>query len=565
VTLAIAVRPSLRARATLALFAIVLFNPMSFGGGYLSRVIRDPVYASFTGLVIACAIGLLLRRHQSLSRLLRWSIGLGVAFSCFWLTREEGIWLAPTLAILLGFTALSIANRRDDRWPLRLTTCALPLLIWGAALLMICTLNQKHYGVFATSELKATPFLDAYGALTRVKHETFDPRVPVPAEVRQKIYAVSPAFAELQPMLEGPQGRGWTGVAAEQVPDLHGEMGSWFLWAFRQAVATAGHAKTGGDAMNFYRRLADEVNAACDSGKLPALPRRSTLQPPWDWRNVSPVSSRVFRGLKLVSTFNGFTTETPRSQGDESGIASFSETTGTTFSPLDPPMMRVSGWGFSPATDIDLRVMLSSGRVWPSTLTWNDSPELYAALQARGQSSPRAMHAKFTLSYPAAADAQLVVQSGSTTIVTLPLDGSPRRIDDPNLQMYVPAAVRDVDPEAFTLLRNARLKTITLIARLYQLLTPIAAIATITAFLVQLAAFVAGRRSVWPVVTLSLILAIFARLTLLALIDVTSFPALIPIYLAPTYALLLIVCPVTLLDAAAAARDWISRPLPRSV
>lgn len=41
-------------------------------------------------------------------------------------------------------------------------------------------------------------------------------------------------------------------------------------WVLRKAAWTAGYYDTAQDAENFWRAVADEINAACDAGLVPA-------------------------------------------------------------------------------------------------------------------------------------------------------------------------------------------------------------------------------------------------------------------------------------------------------
>ena len=78
------------------------------------------------------------------------------------------------------------------------------------AILAICSLNLHYYGLFAITEYDSPVFLKAYGSLTRVIPETWQPLIPVSAETRQRIYAVSPTFKQLNP--------GWKGILAGCMP-----------------------------------------------------------------------------------------------------------------------------------------------------------------------------------------------------------------------------------------------------------------------------------------------------------------------------------------------------------
>jgi len=76
----------------------------------------------------------------------------------------------------------------------------------------VAALNGARYGVTAVTEIKSPEFLAAYGALLRVKHKGWKPTVPVPEDVRERLYDVSPAFAELKPSLAGEPGKRWSSM-----------------------------------------------------------------------------------------------------------------------------------------------------------------------------------------------------------------------------------------------------------------------------------------------------------------------------------------------------------------
>jgi hypothetical protein len=46
--------------------------------------------------------------------------------------------------------------------------------------------------------------------------------------------------------------------------------GAWFVWAFRSAANSQGIHETAVSANHFYRRVAKEINRACDKGEVPS-------------------------------------------------------------------------------------------------------------------------------------------------------------------------------------------------------------------------------------------------------------------------------------------------------
>lgn len=335
--LVFALRPLVPSRwLRLLIFTTLLFNPMTYEAAVHGRVLRQGIYHSLALGVLAGLVAFHARREAPMRALVGWLALTGLSLAAFWLTREEGMWLLP-LVVPLWALLLVAAWRGTPRNALPRTLCFLsPLGLFLSVMLTICALNARYYGVFATVEFKAAPFMDAYGALTRVAPLSWRPYVPVQREVRERIYAVSPAFAELRPHLEGPLGEAWAvpGEGYTGIPRQEREIaGGWFMWALRDAVAAAGHAKTGADAMAYYRKLADEINAACDDGRLVAGPRRSGFFPVWNSGYWPPVQRSLVRAATFFLTLEGFTANPIPSIGPPETLVLFADLTRERLSP----------------------------------------------------------------------------------------------------------------------------------------------------------------------------------------------------------------------------------------
>jgi hypothetical protein len=299
-----------RRLALLSIYGLLLFNPMTYTAAVL-RVIREGIVPAETLMVFAFLIGIHTRRDRSLRAMSFWAAGLGAALGASWLTREDGIWQLPSVVLLLGYTVLSLVWQRRADWPRRVACCGIPLAIWGAMVAGVCWLNWANYGIYTTVEFRWPKFVGAYSALSRVEHCPWRQHYLLPRETRQRIYAVSPAFRELEPMLEGELGKAWAGCSRQGVWAACGQgsddiMGTYIIFALRDAVAKAGHYQSGKTAAAFYGQLADEVNRACDSGLLQAGPRRYTMAPCWRQEYAAPLMEVLPRGLRQVIGFHGF-------------------------------------------------------------------------------------------------------------------------------------------------------------------------------------------------------------------------------------------------------------------
>jgi len=330
----IAVRPIVsRPIVLLLIWTILLSNPMTYTS-LITRVVREGIYPALTIFVTSFSMGILVRHDRPLKSLNRWSTGLGCSLSAFWLTREEGVWIMPLVLMVIGLAAVRMLQTRPIDWRRLSLVCALPFCIWITVLGAVAGINKIGYGVFATVEFKSRDFLEAYGALSRVMHANWQRFVPVPEETRERIYEVSPAFAELNPFLEGDIGKGWSYNSCRGASICNDIGGGWFMWAFRDAAAAAGHHKTGAAAASFYRRLATEVNAACADGRLECRSKRATLVPPWRDEYFRPLLSTMARAAFYLARFEGFDAHSVPSEGSEESLLLFRDLTRDRLSPV---------------------------------------------------------------------------------------------------------------------------------------------------------------------------------------------------------------------------------------
>ncbi len=330
----LAFAPRLRSgAASFCFYALLLWNPLTFEGTSLSRVLRQSIGAPLVLLIFAALIALYLRRRTSFARQAPWAGLLGLSFAAFWLTREEGSWILPGVGLLSAAWLWGLRDQIKINWPRALAPAALIVTCAVLPLLIVSILNYKHYGWFGTVEFRAAAFKDAYGALVRVEIGPDLPQVPVTRQAREAIYAVSPAFAELQPWLEGPIGDQWS--EKELFPAEERQMrGGWFIWALRDSVAAAGHGNSAQEALQFYRRMADEINRACDEGLLPAGRKRSGFLPRLDLVGLWPQlkdASLVF--ARYFFLYDNFSARVSPSLGDHAWLTLFKDMTGARLSP----------------------------------------------------------------------------------------------------------------------------------------------------------------------------------------------------------------------------------------
>ena len=253
------------------IYIVLLFNPITFCNE-LARVYRDGIYTSLIVFLIACTIGLFLNRKEKMQKIRGYQIGLGITLSAIILCREETVWILPYLigTILVNIIYILRDTELKEKTK-RIITYLIPVAIITISVFTVIGLNYKYYGVFQLNQYWGKELKEAYGALTRIIPEKQKRKVPITRETLKKAYEVSPKFAELEEYLEGEEGKEWAKCGDSSGYEIQG---GWIHWAIMRAVESKGYYKDAVTANNYYEEVANEINQACDEGKIKAYPNK---------------------------------------------------------------------------------------------------------------------------------------------------------------------------------------------------------------------------------------------------------------------------------------------------
>jgi hypothetical protein len=514
----------------LVLFAWLAFNPVLWTSP-LARVMREGIYLSLCLAVVTLVLWIVFPPPADAPRK-RWmpGVALGIAAAAYWTTREEGVWILPALTV----PVLVVAIRLRKAGPImaRLWPLGVGVGVFAGILSLVAGMNFAHYGVFRLTDFQSGNFIRAYGALSRIEPDAWRRYAVFPRDARERAYAVSPAARELMPYLEGDVGAKWRGIGCDQtqMKDCPEILGGWFMWALRDATAKAGHYAAAVDADAFYKRLADEIDTACDAGAFACLAPRNTMLPPMRWSYLAdaldPAGAVAVKLLHLDDGEMGV----PPSDGEESILRIYQGMTGSVSPKQAGPMTVVRGWAGSPAGTPTINV---SGNGAAGVHT---SVEILNPLLLPQPSITGAQAVPFVVTTDCPPDRCSLVLSDGADESHIPLDALPTaKLTAGRLEIVIdnPANghLRDKAGDPAAMRRAVQFRIATLIADFYWVAMPVLCA---LAVLGLCACWLWRRRHPpsWPVVafTLTSLAVVSLRIALLALMDVSSIPGVNLLY-----------------------------------
>jgi hypothetical protein len=549
------------------LFMVIACNPVQWAG--LQRVLRENIYGSEALLLFALAARLyLVEAGAPLGRPLGgragWPLALGAAFAAYWLTREEGIWLLPSLGLMLLYWLAHrfIVWRRTDSRPRRWLLAearylALPVLVFLVATTAVDALNWKHYRVWRTNDFaRSSSFIQAYGAITRIKTALPNPRYLFTAEARAQAYAVSPAARELEPLLEGDLSKGWIlstcpWSAPEDPLRCKELISGWLPWMIRDAADKLHYFETAPKAEAYFQRLADEINAACDSGRIACLPPRATLAPPvpagWDWQPL--LVERLQYAYWVLTTFGDGPIPLHPSVGQPHNLRAFEDLTGGPLAPVVSPGKGLFIRGRIMGTDDLAHINL----IYRADIKRPTGP-LYRTIEISPNPGERSTWDFFITSNCEPSDCVVKVGlPGAASIADLLVDKNTplgtELLRSPSARLLIDQVgdAQDAGQWATRKLLRVQHKAMEYVEVAYARLMPKVALAAAVVFVLLVLMDLRRRRlSAVTVLATGLLGAALGRVAMLAWIDITSFHVLEVHYMAPAHPLLLAFCGLTL-------------------
>jgi hypothetical protein len=283
----------------LFVFALVHFSPSTFNYGAIASAFRGMLHQPLVLGLVALSIILFMDFVEFRRVNARLSVLLGGMLLLFFNNREEGLWIVPwfvwLIAIMAVYAWLERGSKGGSQGGKIAMLTLIPLAIWGMGTLAIAWKNHNEYGVFAVVELKTPQFKRAFGNLIGIKAEQWHPRYAAQPDVLDKLYSL-PSGGELD--LDHKERENRRPIHSLMLP-----------WKFRSAVADAGYYEAGGQAvLNYYDRLGQEIDGACEKGRFECDDPLFELLPPWHPGYMERFPNAFWRVLERALTVESYQT-----------------------------------------------------------------------------------------------------------------------------------------------------------------------------------------------------------------------------------------------------------------
>jgi hypothetical protein len=530
-----------------ALFATLLWHPMSITVS-LQIVVRDAIYYGQVFIFLGAFAYALLGATTAKERFAYGALS-GAFLGWLWLTREEGVWLVPAIALITAVAA--VRAYRAAKLAQFATTLAAVAALFAVIQIGFQAANWRVYGKFVGVDIKEANFQRVLSALDGVESGGVRPFVPITRAARDRVYTVSPAFASLRPYFEGAGGKGWMDLSCRIQSVACGDIAAgFFIWSLRDAAAAAGHYRSPRETSDFFGRIADEISRACERGALVCNPPLVAEMPHVTRDQLWQIPRLYLTAFDILLVRNPFPIETEASSGNapqlEANLQFLNHPLHTPSSGI-PRGLGLLGWYYRAGDDWFSARLTRHGETAAVELRRLESPDI-----ARGFHDDNAGTQRFSLQGDCgdACTLELTASDGARTTIessqlssgsSVPLGGGTIHFDVAHNEPPPAATPRRV--AAIAHFRAA-------VSGWYSaFLAPILLLGMAAFVATSLRYFRSALSDNCYVVALALWVMVFARVTLLVVISATAFPTLIWLYLTPAFFLSLAAAVVSIAAA----------------
>lgn len=321
-------------KSLLAIYTVLLFNPVSYAWWTLQRVYRNGITLAQVLLIIGSMFAIYQKRNEKTYKILPFSIISGLSLASLWLTREDGIWILPFILVVTLITIILLAvecfkkkNLKTKSLLYKTLAVATPIIILIVSLNITRTINYLNYGVYGYNEINDGYFGKVIKTIYSVKTDEDIQYVTATRKKINLLYEHSETLNSIKPELEASMDA-WD-YNDRHPGDTQVEDG-WFWWSLKEAAEKANIYENAKKADEFYEKVYTEIHTAIKEGKIETqMTMPSNLMSPWKTQYIIELPKTMARMTLYIVNFEDVQTVNVAGDipSDELGIRKFESIT----------------------------------------------------------------------------------------------------------------------------------------------------------------------------------------------------------------------------------------------
>lgn len=264
-------------------FLIYAFNPLTMGYEWI-RATREPLSTVFLVVIFAAMLHVLIAIRQARSVIIHVNV-LSVIFAFALLVREEdpllyGAWFAFSATLIWQARLYAVTITTGRRLAL-IVIIVLPLVVASVANAATRLYIEKHYGLPILHEMGEGEFPRLMAALRSIDSKKDNRLVMVTQEALSQLLIEAPSFSPVITRLPKPGPQTYScqryGVCSEWA-------NGWMPFWIKDAAFEAGVTPDLPSAQAYFREVRQEIERACNEGRLKCREKGSGLIPRFELR-----------------------------------------------------------------------------------------------------------------------------------------------------------------------------------------------------------------------------------------------------------------------------------------
>lgn len=234
----------------LLIYLILLFNPATYSQDLFQRLYRNSISITEFLFFFGCVINVLFNKNKKIYHYLLYGLSLSLMF----LTREDNIWVYPTILFVIAYNFFKEKKART------ILINIVPILILSLSLNIISFVNYKHYGIYTYNEIQKSEFHNTYKKILQIKDDKKINKVSIPKSTFYKLADNTKTFNLTHKEIDR---------FYNTYKDKNGEIYNGnIIWYFRVMNYRKNKFKNGKESEKYYKRLGKEIDEVFEKKTL---------------------------------------------------------------------------------------------------------------------------------------------------------------------------------------------------------------------------------------------------------------------------------------------------------